>query len=69
MVRLVHAEALSVCGRRAEAARAIAEARARQLERAAKIRDEVFREHFLERAADNARTLELVRAWLGEAAE
>ncbi|WP_437737848.1 serine/threonine-protein kinase [Sorangium sp. So ce1335] len=69
VVRLVHAEALRACGHGAEAARAIAAARARLLERAAKIRDAVFREHFLERAADNARTLELARAWLGEAAE
>ncbi|WP_437640990.1 serine/threonine-protein kinase [Sorangium sp. So ce854] len=69
VVRLVHAEALWACGHGAEAAQAIAAARARLLERAAKIRDEVFREHFLERAADNARTLELARAWLGEAAE
>ncbi|WP_438020688.1 AAA family ATPase [Sorangium sp. So ce315] len=69
VVRLVHAEALWACGHGAEAARAIAAARARLFERAAKIRDVVFREHFLERAADNARTLELARAWLGEAAE
>ncbi|WP_433936856.1 serine/threonine-protein kinase PknK [Sorangium cellulosum] len=69
VVRLVHAEALWACGQSAEAAQAIAAARARLLERAAKIRDAVFRGHFLERAADNARTLELARAWLGEAAE
>ncbi|WP_437516755.1 serine/threonine-protein kinase [Sorangium sp. So ce1099] len=69
VVRLVHAEALWACGHGAEAAQAIAAARARLLERAAKIRDAVFREHFLARAADNARTLELAREWLGEAAE
>jgi hypothetical protein len=69
VVRLVYAEALSVCGRGAEAAQAIAEARDRLLARAEKISDGAFRAHFLERAVDNARTLELARAWLGEAAE
>ncbi|WP_437767620.1 AAA family ATPase [Sorangium sp. So ce281] len=69
VVRLVYAEALSVCGRGAEAAEAIAEARDRLLARAEKISDGAFRAHFLERAVDNARTLELARAWLGEAAE
>ncbi|MGK4004889.1 protein kinase [Sorangium sp. So ce1036] len=68
VVRLVHAEALAACGRRAEAARAIADARARLLARAAKISDPAFRARFLESAADSARTLALARSWLGEPA-
>ncbi|AUX42968.1 protein kinase [Sorangium cellulosum] len=67
VVRLVHAEALFACGQRAEAARAISDARARLLARAAKIADPDGQARFLERAADCARTLKLAREWLGEA--
>ncbi|WP_437940975.1 hypothetical protein [Sorangium sp. So ce341] len=46
---------------------AIAEARARLLASAAKIGDPELRRSFLDDVREHARTLELARAWLGEA--
>jgi tetratricopeptide (TPR) repeat protein len=63
MVRLVHAEALDACGDRAGAAAAIEAARARLEEVAARIGDPVWRDSFLTRVEDNARTIELARTW------
>lgn len=59
LVRLVHAEALAANGEDAAFARAIAAARGRLLERAAKIREPTWRERFLTCVPDNARTLSL----------
>jgi tetratricopeptide (TPR) repeat protein len=65
-VRLVHAEALAASGDRRAAVEAIAAARARLLERAARIRDPALRDRFLRGVEDNARTLSLAEAWAGE---
>ena len=66
LVRLVHAEALAAAGDPGSAVAAIAAARARLQVRARRILDPARRRGFLERVADNARTLELARAWAGE---
>jgi tetratricopeptide (TPR) repeat protein len=65
-VLLVHAEALAAAAGPRAAAAAIAAARARLRARARRILDPGRREGFLSRVADNARTLELARAWTGE---
>jgi tetratricopeptide (TPR) repeat protein len=62
-VRLVHAEALHLSGRQAEARAAIQIAAARLHERAAKIVDARWRQSFLQRLVDSARTLTLAREW------
>jgi hypothetical protein len=67
-VRLVHAEALHATGALDAARGAIAGARARLLATAEKIPDPELRKSFLEKVPENARTLALARAWLGEAA-
>jgi tetratricopeptide (TPR) repeat protein len=58
-IRLAHAEALTASGRSAEAARAIAAARERLLERADRIKDAALRSSFLDHIAEHARTLAL----------
>ncbi|WP_437940582.1 protein kinase domain-containing protein [Sorangium sp. So ce341] len=65
-IYLVRAEALAACGARGEARRAIAIARDRLLERAAKIANAAWRASFLDKVPENARTLALARAWLDE---
>jgi hypothetical protein len=67
-VRLVHAEALHATGAREAAARAIADARARLLAIADKITDPDYKTSFLEGVPENARTLALADAWLGDPA-
>jgi eukaryotic-like serine/threonine-protein kinase len=62
-VRLIHAEALHAAGALEAARRAIAEAQARLLARAAKISNPALRESFLGRVPENARTLAAARAW------
>jgi tetratricopeptide (TPR) repeat protein len=62
-VRLVYAEALHATGDVGGARAAIAAARERLLERAAKISDPERRQGFLERVPDNARTLGLALKW------
>ena len=57
IIRLTLAEALRLSGREAEARIAIEAARARLLDRAARIRDERDRRSFLENVPENARTL------------
>ncbi|MEM9491609.1 MAG: serine/threonine-protein kinase [Myxococcota bacterium] len=52
-----------------EAERAIAAARDRLLDRAARIDDPDWRQTFLDAVAENRRTLDLARAWLGPAFE
>jgi hypothetical protein len=64
-VRLVIAEALHASGEEGEANMAIGRARDRLLEQAAKL-DGELRASFLGNVPENARTLELARAWLGE---
>ncbi len=63
LVRLVYAEALHAGGDAGAAAAAIATARDRLLERAAKISEPEGRASFLAGVPDNARTLELAAAW------
>jgi hypothetical protein len=63
-VLLVHAEALAAAGEPAAAVAAIAAARARLQTRARRILDPDRRSGFLVRVADNARTLDLARAWV-----
>ena len=65
-VRLVHAEALHATGDHDAARRAIADARARLLAIADKIPDPGYRASFLDSVPENARTLALAAAWLGE---
>jgi len=67
-VRLAHAEALHATGAHETARRAIAEARDRLVTIAGRIADPAYRQSFLEAVPENARTLALARAWLGEAA-
>ncbi len=62
-VRLTFAEALDANGDHEAACEAIATARVRILERAAMIHDPVWKESFLERVRENARTLELAKQW------
>jgi tetratricopeptide (TPR) repeat protein len=65
-VRLVHAEALHATGAHDAAARAIADARARLRAIADKIPDPGYRTSFLADVPENARTLALATAWLGD---
>ncbi|WP_438011534.1 protein kinase [Sorangium sp. So ce321] len=69
LVRLTYAESLAASGKPAEARAAIAAARERLLDRAARVGGPAFRERFLARR-ENARTLALaltlVEAWTGE---
>jgi tetratricopeptide (TPR) repeat protein len=65
-VRLTHAEALHASGAHDAAARAIADARAHLLAIADKITDPAYQASFLERVPENARTLTLADAWLGD---
>ncbi len=65
-VRLAHAEALHATGAHDAAHSAIADARARLGAIAAKIPDPDYRTSFLESVPENARTLALADAWLGD---
>jgi tetratricopeptide (TPR) repeat protein len=67
LVRLMEAETLEAIGDHAAACVAIHVARARLLERAAKISREDYRRSFLENVSENARTLEFAKAWLDDA--
>jgi hypothetical protein len=67
-VRLAHAEALHATGAYDAARHAIAKARARLLTIADKIADPDYRTSFLEHVPENARTLALASAWLGDPA-
>jgi hypothetical protein len=67
-VRLAHAEALHATGAHDAARHAIADARARLFAIAGKIPEPSYRTSFLEDVLENARTLMLARAWLGDAA-
>ncbi|UQA59455.1 serine/threonine-protein kinase [Polyangium aurulentum] len=62
-LRLVYAEALHASGNATSARSAIKSARTRLLARAEKMTDEALRTSFLERVPENARTMELFRAW------
>jgi hypothetical protein len=62
-IRLAYAETLHALGRSAAARDAIKTARVRILERAAMIQDPAWKESFLERVRENARTIELAREW------
>jgi eukaryotic-like serine/threonine-protein kinase len=67
-LRLTRAEALHAAGDLHAARAAIADARARLLAIASQIAESGFRTSFLERVPENARTLALALAWLGEPA-
>ncbi len=62
-IRLTYAEALDAIGDQAGAHEAIATARVRILERTAMIQDAQWKDTFVEKVRENARTLELARAW------
>jgi hypothetical protein len=64
--RLARAEALHATGAADEARAAIADARARLLAVAGRVPDAGYRERFLAAVPENARTLALARAWLGD---
>ena len=66
LVRLAHAEALHATGAHDAARRAIADARARLRAIADKIADPDYQASFLDQVPENARTLALAAAWLGE---
>jgi eukaryotic-like serine/threonine-protein kinase len=65
MIHLAHIEALVANARPDEARAALGRARERLFSRAAKITDPALRVSFLHRVSDNARLLELGRAFLG----
>jgi len=65
-VRLAHAEALHATGADEAARRAIADARARQRAIADRIADPAYQASFLGQVPENARTLALAAAWLGD---
>jgi tetratricopeptide (TPR) repeat protein len=65
-VRLAHAEALHATGAHDVARRAIADARARLLATADTIADPDYKASFLSDVPENARTLALAGAWLGD---
>jgi len=67
-LRLTRAEAFHAAGDLDTARAAIAHARTRLLAIASQIADPAFRTRFLEDVPENARTLALARAWLGEPA-
>ncbi|HEX3477675.1 MAG TPA: hypothetical protein VHT91_21790 [Kofleriaceae bacterium] len=67
-VRLAHAEALHATGAHDAARRAITEARTRLLTTADRIADPTYKQSFLADVPENARTLALARAWLGDPA-
>jgi tetratricopeptide (TPR) repeat protein len=62
-VRLTFAEALEASGSHDAACDAIATARVRILERAAMIHDPAWKDSFLTRVRENARTIELAKQW------
>jgi eukaryotic-like serine/threonine-protein kinase len=66
LVRLTYAEALAAAGDAAAAAAAIARARDSVFARAEGLRDPARRSRFLRDVPENARTVELARAWLEE---
>jgi hypothetical protein len=66
LLRLTYAEVLAAAGDAASAAAAISAARDALLASADKLRDPVRRARYLLDIPENARTLELARAWLGE---
>jgi tetratricopeptide (TPR) repeat protein len=63
LARLVHVDVLAARGQAAEAGHALQAACDRLLTRAARIKDLSLRESFMNRVADNARTLRLGREW------
>ncbi len=63
LLRLTYAEALAACGDRAPAQAAIRAAGARLRARAERISDPELRRSFLAAVPENARTIELERAW------
>lgn len=67
-VRLAHAEALHATGAHDAARQALVDARTRLYTIASQIADPNYQRSFLEDVPENARTLALARAWLGEAA-
>jgi hypothetical protein len=67
-IRLARAEALHATGALDAARHAIAEARTRLYTIADQIADPEHQRSFLEAVPENARTLALALAWLGEAA-
>jgi len=62
-IRLTYAEALDALGDEAGARDAIATARVRILERTAMIQDAQWKDTFIQRVRENARTLDLARSW------
>ena len=62
-IRLTYAEALDAVGEQEGARDAIATARVRILERTAMIQDEEWKDTFIQKVLENARTLELARDW------
>ena len=63
LIRLVFAECLHAAGEVDEAKQALGAAARRLRERGERISDKSWRQSFLENVPENARTLELARAW------
>ncbi|MFO0546844.1 MAG: protein kinase [Polyangiaceae bacterium] len=66
LIRLVHMTSLGALGRDTEARTAIAKARQRLLDRAARIDDTAWRRSFLDNVPEHARTLDLASRWIDE---
>jgi hypothetical protein len=64
LVHLTYAEALMAAGQGGAARAYLRTAHERLLVRAGRIRDAAWRRSFLENVPENAKTIELVRAWL-----
>jgi eukaryotic-like serine/threonine-protein kinase len=67
LIRLVYAETLAASGERAATAAALAAAREALLARASRVTDPAWRDLFLRKVPDNARTLAFAHEWSPEA--
>jgi hypothetical protein len=65
MMRITHIECLLACGREEDARRAVANAHQWLQARVGKIADPALRQAMSAKVPENARILELARAWLG----
>ena len=62
-IRLVYAEALDASGQRDEGRRVLSRAKEQVPDRASKIGEQEWRDAFVQRVPENAKTLALASAW------
>jgi hypothetical protein len=67
LIRLTYAEALAAAGRADEAEKAMTAAEEALMARAARFQDPRWRDSFLDKVPEHARTRELARRWSGRA--